>query len=383
VNRFVACCLLTFSVVTSGFAKPRMAVQLAAQASDTSGIFQDIFVVLPDGTHATAQCWTMHPGCGIDSFAPEKRIGRNCFSKQKRIQAICYVGESYYATRRVNDVTIYAANGERVYHIVGSWDSFEEGYLPAIGELRGDAQKTVPLQGFASLNQALSGDPDAEFKVGYAYFSGKGVQQDYAQATIWFRKSADQGNAQAQDNLGIIYENGYGTPKDDIQAAVWYKKAAEQGNGDAQLLLGVMYATGNGLPQDYDQSATWFLKAAEQGVAGGQYYLGLLYDNGKGVTKDEVQSAFWYRKASEQGYSDAQLYLGTMYGSGQGVAQDWAESYFWLDLAASGHVNAAKPEEVAKYRDDAAHHLTKTVLLQTQERARKWLEAHPVDTSSR
>lgn len=359
---------------TPGFAKPKMTVQLIAESFGSSGFSRNIFIVLPDGSHATAECWTrIQHVCDIDSFAPEKRIKKNCFSQREHIQATCYVGEAYYASRRMNDITIYSPNGERVYHITGSWYSFAEGYLPSISTPASNTPKTAPVQGFAALNkQALNGNPDAEFKVGYAYFRGQGVQQDYAQATIWFRKSAEQGNAQAQDNLGIIYENGYGTPKDDAQAAVWYRRAAEQGNGDAQLLLGAMYGTGEGLPQDYGQSVTWFRKAAEQGIAEAQYNLGLLYDNGKGVTKDEGQAALWYRKAAVQGHTDAQLYLGVMYGSGEGVTQDWAESYFWLDLAASGTPRAAKPEDVAKYRDDTGSHLTKTVLLQTQERARKW-----------
>jgi TPR repeat protein len=381
MERFLKCCLfaLPFAIATRGLAKPKITVQLAAESFDSSGLFEKIFIVLPDGSHATAECWTgVQRSCVIDSFAPEKRIKKDCFSQREHIQATCYVGQAYYASRKVNDITIYSPNGERVYHIIGSWSSFEEGYLPPIWSTPSNPQKAAPLQEFDALEkQALTGDPDAEFKVGYAYFSGQGVQQDYAKATNWFRKSADQGNAQAQDNLGIIYENGYGTAKDYAQAAVWYRRAAEQGNGDAQTVLAAMYANGDGLPQDYGQAVTWFRKAAEEGRAEAQYNLGLLYDNGKGVTKDEGQAAFWYRKAAEQGQPDAQLYLGAMYGSGQGVPQDWVESYFWLDLAAGSQPKAAKLEDVAKYRDAAGSHLTKTVLLQTQERTRKWLDSHP------
>jgi hypothetical protein len=36
---------------------------------------------------------------------------------------------------------------------------------------------------------------------------------------------------------------------------------------------------------------------------------------------------------------------------------------------------------IEKTRDEAAANLTKTVLLQTQERARKWFEDHPVQTN--
>lgn len=53
-----------------------------------------------------------------------------------------------------------------------------------------------------------------------------------------------------------------------------------------------------------------------------------------------------------------------------------SEAYFWLDLAAAGKPRHVKQEELAKYRDEAASHLSNTALLRTQERARKWFEDH-------
>ena len=38
--------------------------------------------------------------------------------------------------------------------------------------------------------------------------------------------------------------------RDDAEAAMWYRRAAEQGNTDAQIFLGHMYANGRGVPQD-------------------------------------------------------------------------------------------------------------------------------------
>jgi hypothetical protein len=77
-----------------------------------------------------------------------------------------------------------------------------------------------------------------------------------------------------------------------------------------------------------------------------------------------------------RGDADAQLIIGKMYFAGTGVPQDYVEAYFWFDLAASGKSETMKQEDVAKLRDDAAAHLTPTLLLQTQERARKWSEDH-------
>ena len=69
--------------------------------------------------------------------------------------------------------------------------------------------------------------------------------------------------------------------------------------------------------------------------------------------------------------------LGVLYFTGDGVPQDFAESYFWRDIAAPGMLGNANQKWVTNYRDAAAAKLTASVLLQIQERARKWFEDHP------
>jgi hypothetical protein len=49
-----------------------------------------------------------------------------------------------------------------------------------------------------------------------------------------------------------------------------------------------------------------------------------------------------------------------------------------MDLASLGNLTGlSNPQSIAKDRDKAASHLSKEMLLQTQERARKWFEDHP------
>ena len=61
------------------------------------------------------------------------------------------------------------------------------------------------------------------------YAQGLGVQQDFGQALIWFRKSADQGDELAQFFLGVMYRDGNGVWQDKSQALAWYRKSADQG----------------------------------------------------------------------------------------------------------------------------------------------------------
>jgi TPR repeat protein len=149
-------------------------------------------------------------------------------------------------------------------------------------------------------------------------------------------EEANAGTAIAQFNLGFMYYLGEGVPQDYKESAKWYRKAAEQGIAMAQVYLGVMYYLGKGVPQDYKEAAKWYRKAAEQGESNAQNFLGKVYYVGKGVPQDYKESAKWYRKAAEQGDAKAQFYLGLCYATGQGVPEDDKEAYIWLSIASVG-----------------------------------------------
>jgi high-affinity iron transporter len=53
--------------------------------------------------------------------------------------------------------------------------------------------------------------------------------------------------------------------KDELEASKWYRKAAEQGDANAQSSLGFMYATGNGVVKDELEAYKWSLLAGLQG----------------------------------------------------------------------------------------------------------------------
>jgi len=119
----------------------------------------------------------------------------------------------------------------------------------------------------ALLAKATAGDAASEYRVGLAYATGDGVEQDLAQAAAWYRKAAVQGLAAAQLSLGVLYDHGMGVPQDYEAAAAWYQKAALQGVAEAQFNLGSFYERGVGVPQDYTQAADLYRRAAVQGKA--------------------------------------------------------------------------------------------------------------------
>ena len=54
---------------------------------------------------------------------------------------------------------------------------------------------------------ANEGDELAQLNLGYMYNMGKGVDEDYAAAVIWYRKAAEQGNLAAKEALAALGED--------------------------------------------------------------------------------------------------------------------------------------------------------------------------------
>ena len=112
---------------------------------------------------------------------------------------------------------------------------------------------------------ANQGNKEGEYYLGYCYYYGKGIKQDYNEAVKWYKLAADQGYETAQYNLGECYYYGEGVKQDYYEAVKWYKLAAEQGYKSAQCDLGYCYENGRGVKQDYNEAVKWYKLAAEQG----------------------------------------------------------------------------------------------------------------------
>lgn len=79
------------------------------------------------------------------------------------------------------------------------------------------------------------GDAKAQYRVGFLYYSGKGVAQNYAESAKWFRRAALQGHTDAQFLLGNSYSTGRGVPLNNITAHMWFDIAANFGHNGARL----------------------------------------------------------------------------------------------------------------------------------------------------
>lgn len=202
----------------------------------------------------------------------------------------------------------------------------------------------------------------AQYNLGTAYSSGRGMVADPALAFKYLGMAATQGYAQAQHNLGMLYINGYGGVPDRKTGIAWLEKAAAQGlplskssleairveeaalggNPEAQYHLAQMNFTGKGVKQDTQRAMQLLKSSADQGFAPAQYTMGFRYENGDGVPRSIPKAFYWYTKAAEQGQANAQNNLGVMYMQGKAVPQNFVLAIVWFKLAANQGLDDAK-----------------------------------------
>ena len=174
------------------------------------------------------------------------------------------------------------------------------------------------------LLKARRGDMFSQSKLGEIY--ERQSPPDYKKAAYWYEKAARQGYNWAQYRLGYFYESGKGVEANDQLAERWLKVAAEQGAcwGLPQYEYGRLYAKGM-------DAKTWLLRSAQAGCDQALYELGLKYTVGSDTGFElNADSAFHYfRLAAQKGIPDAMWYLSTCYENGRGCPQSYFTALEW------------------------------------------------------
>lgn len=125
------------------------------------------------------------------------------------------------------------------------------------------------------------------------------------------QQAAALGHPPAQLQLGELYKLGQGVEQDAAQARIWYQRAAEGGNVLAMHRVGVMAARGQGGSADLPAAIAWFEKAANFGLVDSQYNLGATYHpasrNGANPAQDVASAYYWYALAARNGDQQARV----------------------------------------------------------------------------
>ncbi len=180
------------------------------------------------------------------------------------------------------------------------------------------------------------GDAELMHWLGWMYWKGQGVSQNYRKAVDWYIKAKDLEYKKSYNNLAYMYQFGYGVKKDTIYAELLYKKAIELGHRDAIQNLANLYYQ----KESYSERARILRIGADQGDSESQYKLGLAFMEGKGVTKSSKLGLEWIEKAASQDYGNALYELGfTFFSPKWGLDRDLhkARGYF-KGAAETGHI---------------------------------------------
>ena len=147
----------------------------------------------------------------------------------------------------------------------------------------------------ALTSQALSGDIEAQFKLGTLYDWGEGVERSRNEAEKWYLMAGNNGYAEAQNSLG----SGYQAEEDYVRAKEWYEKAAAQDHPLATNNLGYLYDLGLGVQQNRNSAFEYYLKAAELGWAESMWNIANMYGAGQLGDVDLLRACIWTFRAQK------------------------------------------------------------------------------------
>lgn len=225
---------------------------------------------------------------------------------------------------------------------------------------------------------AEQGRADAQYFVGLAFLSGRGVEQDeklgmawleraaahgfaaafftlgnyaesrgeYAEAFELYKSAAELGHLHGKFNVGAYYAKGQGVELNDEAARSWLLEAAEDGHMLAAFFVGTMFRDGLGGEKDLAKAVGWWARAAEAGVVEAQYELAHAYHYGSGIDQDMEKGLHWLREAALRNHLDAQSTLGYILLKGAGVPKNYAEGLAWHAFAEAQREERATPEAI-------------------------------------
>lgn len=134
----------------------------------------------------------------------------------------------------------------------------------------GGVQEACRIQKSAEVN------PIDEGKRLYDMAYKAAAKGDYTNAVKYYRQSLDLGVVIANHDLGYAYFTGLGVQKDLFKARAHFEKAAAVGQKMSMYNLALMCARGEGGPKDLDEADKWFSILSKNGVTEATALRGLI-----------------------------------------------------------------------------------------------------------
>ncbi len=209
-------------------------------------------------------------------------------------------------------------------------------------EVKSDTGGDHPTSVVVLQTKAAQGFVKQELELAAAYFAGRAMPKDLAQAAYWYRKAADQGDPAAQVYLGYLYTAGIGVPQDTAEAIRWYRRAASSNSAQAEVNLAGHYMRGDGVKQDTAEALRLLRSAAEKGYGRADAYLGWASYIGSGVPVDHAAAEVWFKRGVKRHDPEAECFLAAWDANEPGHTPDLALEARLLRLSsATGYVQAS------------------------------------------
>ena len=187
----------------------------------------------------------------------------------------------------------------------------------------------------------------------------------------YFRSRAIEGDAHAQFRIGFAYETGDGLNEDREKARSWYKRAALQGHKNAIMNLAAMEERNRVIIEKPGEDESRLNQLALEGDIEARNQLARMLVNNALVQPDRERLFHWMQQQSQAGDQESQLIMGQMYEMGIAVPQNHTLSYAWYSVA------AAAGNEVAMFsRDAIASRMSQSQLEKGQEASTRIFEEY-------
>jgi SEL1 protein len=135
--------------------------------------------------------------------------------------------------------------------------------------------------------------------IGTMYLRGEGVERNFDNAAMWFKRGIARGDALCHHSLGLMYLHGYGLPQDAYRASLHFKAAAEEDFPAAETRLGALFLDQG----DIDTATKYFDLAARYGWMEAFYYLAEIANSGIGRERHCGMASAYYKMVAEKAES--------------------------------------------------------------------------------
>lgn len=181
---------------------------------------------------------------------------------------------------------------------------------------------------------ALQDDPEAIASLGYYYFDGKIVAQDYPKAIESFNRACEKGSDSAPYMLGYCYREGLGVETANlVKACECFALADKRGSLPGAYAHGDCLEYGKGIDVNYTDALGCYRRASE--AEWDSPLLSKSSADAKAAADKITEIGTYWNAATFDGDGAAMDKVGQCYANGVGVDEDLKSAYDWYVKSAA------------------------------------------------